>query len=133
MELKQLARGGSDPAWISARLTALGRERIAVSAILGNRRIEAAKKVVVFSRWLTGSGVELHGEQKRWRARLRVLSSREWTGAASCRQPTFENSLWQGEMVFNSLHSARAIQPISSSGAQKPRILQGGFADASRK
>jgi hypothetical protein len=37
------------------------------------------------------------------------------------------------KMVFNSLHSARAIQPISSSGAQKPRILQGGFADASRK
>ena len=62
MELKQLARGGSDPAWISARLTALGRQRIAVSAILANRRIEAAQKVVVFSRWLTGTGVKLHGE-----------------------------------------------------------------------
>jgi hypothetical protein len=62
MELKQLARGGSDPAWNSARLTALGHQRIAVSAILANRRIEAAKKVVVFSRWLTGTGVELHGE-----------------------------------------------------------------------
>ena len=48
--------------------------------------------------------------------------------------PTYlQNSLWQGEMVFNTLHSARAIQPICSSGAQKPTILQGGFADASRK
>jgi hypothetical protein len=57
IELKQLADATSDQAWISARLTALGRERIAVSAILANRRIEAAKKVVVFSRWLTGNGV----------------------------------------------------------------------------
>jgi len=62
MELKQLARGGSDPAWNSARLTALGHQRIAVSAILANRRIEAAKKVVVFSHWLTGTGVKLRGE-----------------------------------------------------------------------
>jgi hypothetical protein len=50
------------PSLDSARLTALGRQRIAVSAILANRRIEAAKKVVVFSRWLTGTGVKLHGE-----------------------------------------------------------------------
>jgi hypothetical protein len=47
----------SDRAWVSARLTALDRERLAVSAILANRRLEAAKKVVVFSRWLTGNGV----------------------------------------------------------------------------
>jgi hypothetical protein len=57
VELKQLSSAASDPAWVSARLAALGRERIAVSAILANRRIEAAKKVVVFSRWLTGNGV----------------------------------------------------------------------------
>jgi len=56
-ELKQLAGGGPGPASISVQLAALGRERIAVSAILANRRIEAAKKVVVFSRWLTGNGV----------------------------------------------------------------------------
>ena len=56
MELKQLARGASDPAWISARLTALGRERIAVSAILANRRIEAAKKIVDLSCWFSGNG-----------------------------------------------------------------------------
>lgn len=56
-ELKQLAGGTSDRVWISARLTALGRERIAVSAILADRRIEAGQKVVVFSRWLTGNGV----------------------------------------------------------------------------
>ena len=57
MELKQLAAASSDPAWISAQLAALGRERITVSAILANRRIEARKKVVVFSRWFTGSVV----------------------------------------------------------------------------
>ena len=61
-ELKQLAGAAPEQGWISDRLTTLGRERIAVSAILANRRIEAAKKVVVFSRWLTGTGVELHGE-----------------------------------------------------------------------
>ena len=45
-----------------AEFTAPGRERSAVSAILANRRIAAATKVVVFSRWLTGTGVKLHGE-----------------------------------------------------------------------
>jgi hypothetical protein len=57
MELKQLASATPDRAWVSAELTALGRDRIAVSAILANRRIEAAKRVVVLSRWLTGNGV----------------------------------------------------------------------------
>jgi hypothetical protein len=44
------------PAWISDRLAALGREHIAVSATLVNRRIEATKKVVDLSRWFNGNG-----------------------------------------------------------------------------
>jgi len=63
-ELKQFAAATSDAAWISARLTALNRKRITVSAILANRRIEAAKKVVVLSRWLTGNGA-LHSARSK--------------------------------------------------------------------
>jgi hypothetical protein len=33
------------------------RQRITVAAVLANRRIEAGKKVVEFSRWITGNGV----------------------------------------------------------------------------
>jgi hypothetical protein len=56
MELKQLVGAAPDQAWISDRLAAIGRQRIAVSAILVNRRIEAAKKVVDLSRWFSGNG-----------------------------------------------------------------------------
>ena len=55
-ELKQLASAAPEQGWISDRLTTLGRERIAVSATLVNRRTEAAKKVVDLSRWFNGNG-----------------------------------------------------------------------------
>jgi hypothetical protein len=48
---------GAVVSWGEAdRLAALGRECIAVSATLVNRRIEAAKKVVDLSRWFNGNG-----------------------------------------------------------------------------
>lgn len=56
IELKQLAGNAPEQGWISNRLTTLGRERIAVSATLVNRRTEAAKKVVDLSRWFNGNG-----------------------------------------------------------------------------
>ena len=55
-ELKQLAGAAPEQGWISDRLTTLGRERIAISATLVNRRTEAAKKVVDLSRWFNGNG-----------------------------------------------------------------------------
>jgi hypothetical protein len=41
----------------SQRLDLLARQRLSISAVLANRRIEAAKKVVVLSRWLSGNGL----------------------------------------------------------------------------
>ena len=60
--LKQLASAVPEQGWISDRLTTLGRERIAVSATLVNRRTEAAKKVVDLSRWFNGNGAEFSVE-----------------------------------------------------------------------
>lgn len=45
-----------EPTLIEARLSSLGRQRIAVCAALVARRIEASKKVVVFSDWVSGNG-----------------------------------------------------------------------------
>jgi hypothetical protein len=56
LELSRLARGTPERASASRQLTALIRQRLAVSAVLANRRIEASEKVVEFSRWLTGDG-----------------------------------------------------------------------------
>lgn len=54
LELTQLVGGSPNPEWISDQLATLGRERIAVAAILTNRRIEGAKKVVDLTCWFTG-------------------------------------------------------------------------------
>ena len=56
IELKRLACADREQTWISERLSSLGRERVAVSATLVNRRTEAAKKVVDLSCWFTGNG-----------------------------------------------------------------------------
>lgn len=53
----QLLAAASPRHDLSERLARLGRERIAISAVLVNRRIEASKKVVMLSRWLSGNGV----------------------------------------------------------------------------
>jgi hypothetical protein len=44
------------PPVISHRLLAIMRQRIVISATLANRRAEAAKQVVDFSRWFNGNG-----------------------------------------------------------------------------
>jgi hypothetical protein len=67
-ELKQFASRGPGAAWVSLQLAALGRERIAVSAILANRRIEATKKIVDLSRWFSGNGALSGGPVSRARA-----------------------------------------------------------------
>jgi len=56
IELSRLARAAPHKSSASDRLTELGRQRIRISAVLANRRIEAAKRVVELSRWLTGNG-----------------------------------------------------------------------------
>lgn len=51
-----MAKGAPEQAWIRHRFVCLTRQRIAVCAALVNRRAEAAKKVVDFSRWVSGNG-----------------------------------------------------------------------------
>ena len=45
-----------DAAFIDRRLASLARQRVALCAAIVNRRTEAAKNVVVFSRWANGYG-----------------------------------------------------------------------------
>jgi hypothetical protein len=52
-------------AWVGRELVLLCRQRIAVCAALVNRRLEAPKKVVVFSRWVSGDGVLGDGDLGR--------------------------------------------------------------------
>ncbi len=54
--LRELAADAPGPCWIDRRLETMCRQRISVCAALVNRRIEAAHKVVVFSRWVSGNG-----------------------------------------------------------------------------
>jgi|SRR5271166_4848144 len=67
LELKQFGSAAPDQAWVSGQLAALGRERITVSAILVNRRLEAAKKVVDLTRWFTGNSAFSSGFAQRAR------------------------------------------------------------------
>jgi len=55
--LKSLPGREADAAFIDRQISALSRERIALTAAIVNRRAEAAKDVVVFSRWVSGNGV----------------------------------------------------------------------------
>ena len=54
--LNRLTAGTRGPGWFENRLGLLCRQRISVCAALVNRRIEAANKVVEFSRWVSGNG-----------------------------------------------------------------------------
>jgi hypothetical protein len=54
--LSRLAGRAPDQTWISHRLLAIMRQRIVISATLANRRAEAARQVVDFSRWFNGNG-----------------------------------------------------------------------------
>lgn len=57
--------------WIQKRLDSLCRQRLAVCAALVNRRAEAAKRVVDFSRWTSGNGAL--GQQSTWWAATRQI------------------------------------------------------------
>ena len=54
--LRHLATGTRDTAGIDRQLSVLYRQRLAVCAVLLNRRVEASKGIVDFSRWINGSG-----------------------------------------------------------------------------
>jgi hypothetical protein len=80
--LNRLAGGPRGPGGIETRLAMMCRQRISVCAALVNRRIEAANKVVEFSRWVSGNGALASpaGDPGRakatfdtaWRGRTRV-------------------------------------------------------------
>jgi hypothetical protein len=54
--LNRLAGGPRGRGGIETRLAMMCRQRISVCAALVNRRVEAANKVVEFSRWVSGNG-----------------------------------------------------------------------------
>lgn len=54
--LKNLPGRTADAAFIDRQIVYLNRERVALCAAIVNRRIEASKDVVTFSRWVNGNG-----------------------------------------------------------------------------
>ncbi len=58
-----MAKSAPEQAWIGNRLTHLSRQRLAICAALVNRRAEASKNVVNFSRWASGNGAP---QSERW-------------------------------------------------------------------
>jgi hypothetical protein len=56
LRLQALAADAPGLGWVERRLAMMCRQRISVCAALVNRRIEAANKVVIFSRWISGNG-----------------------------------------------------------------------------
>ena len=56
LRLRELAADAPGLDWVDRRLELMCRQRISVCAALVNRRIEAANRVVVFSRWVSGNG-----------------------------------------------------------------------------
>jgi hypothetical protein len=56
LRLQLLALTPPAPSWVRQRLALLARQRVSLCAALTNRRTEAANKVVVFSRWVSGDG-----------------------------------------------------------------------------
>lgn len=54
--LLYLAGGTRDTACIERELSLRYRQRLAICAVLVNRRIEASNKIVDFSRWFSGNG-----------------------------------------------------------------------------
>jgi hypothetical protein len=61
-----MAKATSGQEWVEKHLLSLCRQRLAVCAALVNRRAEAAKSVVDFSRWASGNGA-IH-ERTAWHA-----------------------------------------------------------------
>ncbi|HEV2188948.1 MAG TPA: hypothetical protein VGR70_17195 [Stellaceae bacterium] len=54
--LKNLPGRAADATYIDRQIVSLTRERASLSAAIVNRRIEASKTVVEFSRWADGNG-----------------------------------------------------------------------------
>jgi len=54
--LKNLPGRAADAAFIGRQIVSLNRERVALCAAIVNRRIEASRDVVMFSRWANGYG-----------------------------------------------------------------------------
>jgi hypothetical protein len=73
-----LLAGSRGPGGIDQRLALMCRQRISVCAALVNRRIEAANKVVEFSRWVSGNGAlgSPVGEPNR----MRAATAMAWQG-----------------------------------------------------
>ncbi len=82
LRLNHLAGGTSGPRWIETRLALMCRQRISVCAALVNRRIEAANKVVLFSRWVSGNGAlgNRVGEPNRGPNRAAPVADMAWRG-----------------------------------------------------
>ena len=53
---EQILRKSGDPHWVRSKLANLQRQAALIETALANRRLEAAKPVVNFSRWLDGAG-----------------------------------------------------------------------------
>ena len=55
--LKNMPLRAAEAEFIDQQIASLNCERVALCALIVNRRIEASRDVVVFSRWVTGNGV----------------------------------------------------------------------------
>jgi ABC-type siderophore export system fused ATPase/permease subunit len=53
---RRLSGRSTDTDFTERQIASLNRKRVALSAAIVNRRIEAAKDIVVFSRWANGNG-----------------------------------------------------------------------------
>ena len=53
---EQLLRKSGDPQWVRSKLANLKRQAELIETAIANRRLEAAKPVVNFYRWLDGDG-----------------------------------------------------------------------------
>ena len=60
---KAIAAERPGQSWMEHQFVSLSRQRIALCAALVNRRIEAAKKVVDFTLWVTANGALGDGKQ----------------------------------------------------------------------
>jgi hypothetical protein len=85
LRLNDLSGGTSGPGGIEQRLALMCRQRISVCAALVNRRIEAANKVVEFSRWVSGNGAlgRLDGELNRAHNRAGPDADTAWQRPSS--------------------------------------------------
>jgi hypothetical protein len=68
-----MAKAAPGQYWIQKQLLALCRQRLAVCAALVNRRAEAGKSVVDFTRWMSGNGAL--GEPSSWWASKQQITA----------------------------------------------------------